>query len=914
MSEKKRDSADQIIAPTRQPQSLRQRLLIFTGGTVLATLLIIGVSILYFIFQNEQNTWPERQGEVARRAAALVSLFIQRTKDTLIVVSLVERDNLVAEPRVMKALLAQNPDLLEMIRLDKEGVVFASAYQDAPLLANFFTLPQTIWFMESQQGRTYLSEVETSTDSQPYLIISVPAPDGGVVAARLRLTLLQELMTSLRFGETGQAYMVDRNGTIIAHSRWEVPLAYTSLVGRPEMVALMQVANQAWSGAYENFEGNKVVGATAPVMGTDWIVITEMTEAEAFKVSRTALFLFGGGLVLFGVLVMVVARHFLGRLILQPMAQLRAGAISIGQGNLSYRITLDRQDEIGQVAEAFNQMTAELQNLYYSLEQQVVNRTRQLGIAATLAERFNAILDLDQLLPEVVNQIKESFGYYHAHIYLLDPSGEKLVMVAGTGQASAIMKAKGHHIPLAAPRSLVALAARTSEVVNVDNVREVEDWLPNPLLPDTYSEMAIPIILDGQVVGVLDVQEDKVAGLDQGDASLLRTLANQMAVAMRNARLFQETRTALTEVEVLNRRLTRESWQEFHQETSAAGYRFIAGRKTKITADSDAWLPPMRQAAATKQLVTQVAPANGEKARAELAVPLMLRGEVIGVLGVKRDETANWAEEEKAAVEAVANQVAMALENARLAKEQEKTIVKLKDIDRLKSEFLTSMSHELRTPLNSIIGFADVLLQGIDGELNEMAMGDIRLIYNSGKHLLALINDILDLAKIEAGKMELVRESLDLKDIVDNVLASSNSLVKDKPVQIVVNMPAALPPVNADKLRLNQILLNLVSNAAKFTHTGTITIKAALSREPGFMRIGVADTGIGIPPEKLNSIFERFRQADSSTTRKYGGTGLGLAICKQLVEMHGGTIGVKSQEGAGSEFYFTIPLAEAPEA
>jgi signal transduction histidine kinase len=220
------------------------------------------------------------------------------------------------------------------------------------------------------------------------------------------------------------------------------------------------------------------------------------------------------------------------------------------------------------------------------------------------------------------------------------------------------------------------------------------------------------------------------------------------------------------------------------------------------------------------------------------------------------------------------------------------------------------MSHELRTPLNSIIGFADVLLQGIDGELNEMAMGDIRLIYNSGKHLLALINDILDLAKIEAGKMELVRESLDLKDIVDNVLASSSSLVKDKPVQIAVNMPAALPPVNADKLRLNQILLNLVSNAAKFTHEGTITIKAALSQEPGFMRIAVVDTGIGIPPEKINTIFERFRQADSSTTRKYGGTGLGLAICRQLVEMHGGTIGVRSQEGVGSEFYFTVPVAE----
>jgi signal transduction histidine kinase len=220
------------------------------------------------------------------------------------------------------------------------------------------------------------------------------------------------------------------------------------------------------------------------------------------------------------------------------------------------------------------------------------------------------------------------------------------------------------------------------------------------------------------------------------------------------------------------------------------------------------------------------------------------------------------------------------------------------------------MSHELRTPLNSIIGFADVLLQGIDGELNDMALNDIQLIHNSGKHLLALINDILDLAKIESGKMELVRDAVDLKEVANAVLATSNSLVKDKPVQIAIDVPAALPPVYADKLRLNQILLNLVSNAAKFTHQGTITIKATLDKQkPDTMTLSVVDTGIGIPANKLNTIFERFRQVDASTTRKYGGTGLGLAICKQLVEMHGGTLNVKSKEGIGSEFYFTVPLA-----
>jgi signal transduction histidine kinase len=293
----------------------------------------------------------------------------------------------------------------------------------------------------------------------------------------------------------------------------------------------------------------------------------------------------------------------------------------------------------------------------------------------------------------------------------------------------------------------------------------------------------------------------------------------------------------------------------------------------------------------------------------------VLRGQVIGALAIKREEAADWNEDEVVAVESVASQIALALENARLSEEQENTIVQLKDVDRLKSEFLTSMSHELRTPLNSIIGFADVLLQGIDGELNEMALNDIRLIYNSGQHLLALINDILDLSKIEAGKMELVRQPLNVADAIKEVLAASTALLKKKPVEVIVEVEESLPPIYADKLRFNQVLLNLVSNSAKFTDEGSITLEAEIyDRDPDKMLISVSDTGIGIPPDKIDAVFDRFRQADSSTTRQYGGTGLGLAICEQLVEMHGGKIWITSEAGVGSTFHFTIPLHEVTDA
>lgn len=571
--------------------------------------------------------------------------------------------------------------------------------------------------------------------------------------------------------------------------------------------------------------------------------------------------------------------------------------------NLTTALQRARSSEVGLV-----ERNRELEEIKNSLEEQVAERTQNLKVTMEIGRQMTTILDINELLQYFVDRLQKEFNFYHTQIYLIEKESGDLVLAEGFGEVGRQLKERGHRLPVG--QGIVGTVASLGEHFLSNNVTEVLNFVSNPLLSDTNSELAVPLRKGDQVLGVLDIQSKQLNRFSAEDVSLMQAIANQAAIAIDNARLLSETQVVLKEVERLNRQLTREAWQQFGEEVTTSGYRFVAGSRKKITPASDAWLAPMKQAAVEKQLVKQTQPGNGDPAKAELAVPLLLRGEVIGVLGVKREQTPDWAAEEIAAVEAVANQVALALENARLSKEQEKTIVHLKDIDRLKSEFLTSMSHELRTPLNSIIGFADVLLQGIDGELNDLALNDIQLIHNSGKHLLALINDVLDLAKIEAGKMELVREAVDIKDIANAVLASSHSLVKDKPVEIITDVSDMLPPVYADKLRLNQILLNLVSNAAKFTHEGTITIKASLNpRKLDVMTIAVIDTGIGIPASKLGSIFERFRQADNSTTRKYGGTGLGLAICKQLIEMHGGTLNVRSEEGVGSEFYFTIPLA-----
>ena len=234
---------------------------------------------------------------------------------------------------------------------------------------------------------------------------------------------------------------------------------------------------------------------------------------------------------------------------------------------------------------------------------------------------------------------------------------------------------------------------------------------------------------------------------------------------------------------------------------------------------------------------------------------------------------------------------------------------------KLKDEFLANMSHELRTPLNSIIGFSRVIIKGIDGPVSDMQMQDLTAIYNSGQHLLGLINDILDLARIEAGKMELNFEEVHLSEMVTSVMSTAKGLVKEKPIQLVSLIPPDMPTVRGDTMRVRQVLINLLSNASKFTDEGTITVETKVQKGPnGKLEalINVIDTGPGISADGQEKLFKAFSQVDGSATRKSGGSGLGLSICANLVQLHGGRISVHSEEGKGSTFWFTLPLYHQP--
>ncbi|MBK8783984.1 MAG: PAS domain S-box protein [Anaerolineales bacterium] len=297
--------------------------------------------------------------------------------------------------------------------------------------------------------------------------------------------------------------------------------------------------------------------------------------------------------------------------------------------------------------------------------------------------------------------------------------------------------------------------------------------------------------------------------------------------------------------------------------------------------------------------------------RAEAAIPLRIGNRIIGAIDIQAKSVGAFTEDELNVMQTLADQVAVAIDNARSFVLSQQAVMEMREIDRLKSQFLANMSHELRTPLNSIIGFSRVILKGIDGPVTELQQQDLTAIYNSGQHLLGLINDILDLSKIEAGKMELAFDEVNITDIAASVLSTMSGLVKDRPIQLKREIEPNLPTVRADAIRVRQVMINLLSNAAKFTEEGDILVEVGLKSGPtgrNEIQVSVTDTGPGISKQDQEKLFQAFSQVDDSPTRKTGGTGLGLSICQQLINMHGGRIWVDSEVGRGSTFRFTLPL------
>ena len=1052
--------------------SLRIRLTIIFIGLAIGPLLLVGVILAQRSFAIQREQALDLQRQVAHRVSAELDAFLREVENDINLllgeVRSLEQADRAQQISLLLGAFTSGPyrDIYEefalldsqgreQLRLSRQEIISPDELRDRSGAAEYEQPRMT--------GGTYFSPVWFDEKTgNPIITIALPFSEPrsvqlqGVLVANIRFNTIGDLISGLQVSQGQTVYVVDSEGQVVAHQ--------DSSLALPEF----HFAVPELEGSQTGLEGGEVVLAanTIQLGEQELTVIAERPESEALAPAISTVYTIVATIV--AALVIAGGLGFLViRQIVRPIEAMSTTARAISAGDLSQQVKVTGRDEIGALAHAFNSMTAQLRELIGSLEQRVANRTRRLEILATIGGRLSAALNQETLLAEVVNQVKDNFGYYHAHIYLLDDIQENLVVAEGTGEAGAEMKRTRYSIPLNAPTSLVARAARIGEIITVDNIRETEGWQPNPLLPDTYSEVAAPIMLgaEGRVVGVLDVQENKVGGLDEGDVNLLRSLANQVAVALTNARLFEQTvqakeeaEQAREEAEAANKTLEVQIWQTTGQAqlsdrtrgeqniptlannilqhlcpylqaqigalyvvegyilTLAGHYAYSSNQPTPHFKFGEGLVG---QAALEKQpmLITDVPrdyitvrsglgetiprnimlfpfiydnrvlgvielgtltefsqaqlafiqtalgsiaiAFNTAQARARIdellaqtqrqAEELQVQGEELRVANeeleaqteslrasqsklkeqqVELEATNRQLEQKAAALEQSSltlreKQAVLDRQNQELKQAQQELERRAEELalaSKYKSEFLANMSHELRTPLNSVLILARILADNDGGNLSQEQVESAQIIYSGGQDLLNLINDILDLSKIESGKMDFSFEAMPLTDLVTVVRAQFNHVAAEKGLAFNISLADDLPgSIETDQQRVKQIIKNLLSNAFKFTGQGGVSLTierpeagANLSRsdlDPSqAIAIRVTDTGIGMTAEQQKIIFEAFQQADGSTSRQYGGTGLGLTISRELAAKLGGQIEVDSEPGQGSTFTLYLPI------
>jgi len=505
-------------------------------------------------------------------------------------------------------------------------------------------------------------------------------------------------------------------------------------------------------------------------------------------------------------------------------------------------------------------------------------------------------------------------------------------------------------------------AARSGRTLEIPDVEQFEG-----LLPDTRerwrargvrSVLLVPMRRDAEIIGSIGVSHREVDAFSPARVELLRTFADQAVIAVENARLFSELQQRTGELSRSVERL--QALGEVGQAVSStldldAVLQAIVARAAQLATSRGVsiWeydeLTEVFHLRATNVLDPEIAEilrasgirrGEGALGRAALTrapvqihdvsvagayegplraallragggsvltLPLLHEDRLLGGLTVSRRATGEFPADVVALLTAFAAQSAIALQNARLFRELQAKSHELEVASRHKSQFLANMSHELRTPLNAILGYSELIVDGIYGEVPERMREVLERVDASGRHLLGLINDVLDLSKIEAGQLVLALADYSMKEIVEAVIASLDSLAVEKGLTLAVDLAPDLPTGRGDQRRLIQVLLNLVGNAIKFTEEGGVGVQVVASAGPAF-DVSVRDTGPGIAAVDQARIFEEFQQADASTTRPKGGTGLGLAITRRIVALHGGRLWVESVPGEGATFRFSIPV------
>jgi signal transduction histidine kinase len=597
-------------------------------------------------------------------------------------------------------------------------------------------------------------------------------------------------------------------------------------------------------------------------------------------------------------------------------------------------------------ARLLNELRQRTADLSESLEQQTAT-SEVLKVISSSPGELNPVFQA--MLDNAARVCEANFG----NIFLLNADAVGVVASLGEPQALSEFFKSGPHRPH--EDDPVVRAARTKEAVHVIDFTSERAYIErNPLavagaeLGGIRTLLVVPMLKGSEFIGAIALYRREVRSFNQKQIALVQNFADQAVIAIENTRLLNELRESLQQqtatadvLKVISRSTFDlrtvldtlvESAARLCEADMAAirmpkdnGYQHVASYGIPpdyIEAMRAAPLKSGRSSVIGRVLLSgqtvhihdvhadpefvllDVQRAQGW--RTALGVPLMREGAPIGVLFLSRKQVRPFTDKQIELVSTFADQAVIAIENVRLLNEIQDKGRQLEVASQHKSQFLANMSHELRTPLNAILGYTELMSDGIYGQLPEKTLGVLKRLESNGKHLLSLINDVLDLSKIEAGQLVLELSDYSLEDIAATVRSTLEPLAAGKKLAFKVEVAPKMPPGYGDGRRLTQVLLNLVGNAVKFTDAGEVVIMAGAV--DGSFHLSVRDTGPGIAAADQIKLFHEFQQVDNATTRKKGGTGLGLAISKRIIEMHGGKIWLESEVGQGSKFSFMVPI------
>ncbi len=783
-----------VALPFLPVRSLFVKYVALLVALVSMALLANGASEIWFFYREHKASLIRIQREQAEGAAAKISQFVKGIEAQLGWTVQVPWDASTFQQRRIDAwrLLRQVSAITELEQIDPSGLVQLRVSRTEPdEVGSAIDVSGEPKFRHAVSRTNYYGPVYFRHNSEPYMTLALAgARDDGVSVAEVNLTFMWDVVSMIKVGEHGHAYVVDARGRLIAHPDISMVLRNTDLSGLPQVqaarAALSENATESGQ-AGRNLQGREVLTSVAEIAPLGWLVFVELPIDEAYAplratIVRTALLLLAAlGLALLGGM-------FLVRKMVVPIETLRTGAARVGSGDFSQRISIKTGDELQSLADQFNEMASKLQDSHANLEAQVEVRTRELEKSVLelralgeVSQVVNSTLNLENVLTAIVAQAVQLSSTTAGSVYVFDEQRQKFELRATYGMD---------------PATVATFAGRP---------------------------------------------------VDIGERNVGLALARQEPVQI----------------------------PDFRNEPASSIKDFIMG--------------------------------SGY--RAVLIAPLLWLDRTAGLLVVRRKEPGAFPKTTVDLIKTFAAQSVQAIQNARLFSELHDKSLQLEIESRHKSQFLANMSHELRTPLNAILGYTELVLDRIYGDIPDRMRGVMERVQVNGRHLLGLINDVLDLAKIEAGQLTLEMAEYAMKEVVEGVLDAVEPLAGEKRITLRSEISRDLPAGWGDERRLAQVLMNLIGNAIKFTDAGEVSIRASTLDEQ--LLVAVRDTGSGISEADQGRIFDEFQQADSSSIRRKGGTGLGLSIAKRIIEMHGGSIWVESALGEGSTFSFTLPTSKA---